>query len=547
MSTAAITDTPPRTAPDEASLVPALAVHNVSHAYGTRQALQDVSLTVAQSRFTALLGLNGAGKTTLFSLITRLYDTRHGSIEVLGHRVSREPGRALRLLGVVFQARTLDLDISVMDNLLYHAALHGIGRREARKRALAALQEIELADRAKDAVRRLSGGQMRRIEIARALLHRPRVLVLDEPTVGLDVASRAAILRHVRSLVRERGVAVLWATHLLDEVATDDAVVVLHRGRVLAAGDVTDVVASSGAADMRSAFIALTGAAPENAGVSITRTGDRTLGFTLGQYLICLRGIAWREALRFLNQRERFVSALVRPLVWLFIFAAGFRQILGVSIIPPYETYVLYEVYVTPGLMAMIQLFNGMQSSLSMVYDREMGNMRMLLVSPFPRWFLLTGKLLASTVVSISQVYAYLVVAWLWGIEPPIWGYITVLPALALSGMMLGALGMLLSSVIRQLENFAGVMNFVIFPMFFASSALYPLWLVQQSSPVVYTICRLNPFTYAVELIRFALYMEIDWTSLAVVVVMTIVFTTGAIIAYDPARGLIARRGGGGA
>jgi ABC-2 type transport system permease protein len=236
----------------------------------------------------------------------------------------------------------------------------------------------------------------------------------------------------------------------------------------------------------------------------------------------------------------------VRPLVWLFIFAAGFRQILGVSIIPPYETYVLYEVYVTPGLMAMIQLFNGMQSSLSMVYDREMGNMRMLLVSPFPRWFLLTGKLLASTVVSISQVYAYLVVAWLWGIQPPVWGYLTVLPALALSGMMLGALGMLLSSAIRQLENFAGVMNFVIFPMFFASSALYPLWLVQQSSPVVYAICRLNPFTYAVELIRFALYAEIDWTSLAVVAVMTIVFMTGAIIAYDPARGLIARRTGGG-
>ncbi|HEX4174008.1 MAG TPA: ABC transporter permease, partial [Acetobacteraceae bacterium] len=217
-----------------------------------------------------------------------------------------------------------------------------------------------------------------------------------------------------------------------------------------------------------------------------------------------------------------------------------------VSIIPPYETYVLYEVYVTPGLMAMIQLFNGMQSSLSMVYDREMGNMRMLLVSPFPRWYLLMSKLLASTVVSILQVYAYLFVAWLWGIQPPVWGYLSVLPALALSGMMLGSLGMLLSSAIRQLENFAGVMNFVIFPMFFASSALYPLWLVQQSSPVVYTICRLNPFTYAVELIRFALYNEIDPTSLAVVVVMTIVFTAGAIIAYDPARGLIARRGGGG-
>jgi ABC-2 type transport system permease protein len=279
--------------------------------------------------------------------------------------------------------------------------------------------------------------------------------------------------------------------------------------------------------------------------MSAALEGSRS-GFTMGHYVICLRGIVWREALRFVHQRERFVSALVRPLVWLFIFAAGFRQILGVSIIPPYDTYVLYEVYVTAGLMAMIQLFNGMQSSLSLVYDREMGNMRMLLVSPFPRWFLLLCKLLASTAVSVLQVYAFLVIAYFWGIEPPPWGYLTVLPALVLSGLMLGALGMLLSSVIRQLENFAGVMNFVIFPMFFASSALYPLWLVQQSSPVVYTVCRLNPFTYAVELIRFALYLKVDWLSLAVVGTMTLLFTAGAILAYDPARGLIARRGGGG-
>jgi ABC-2 type transport system ATP-binding protein len=263
MSADTMADLTARTAPDKAPDPAAIVVHNVSHAYGSRKALQDVSLTVADARFTALLGLNGAGKTTLFSLITRLYDTRQGSIDVLGHRVSREPGKALRLLGVVFQARTLDLDISVIDNLLYHAALHGIGRREARKRALAALEEIELADRAKDAVRRLSGGQMRRVEIARALLHQPRVLVLDEPTVGLDVASRSAILRHVRSLVHERGVAVFWATHLLDEIAPDDAVVVLHRGRVLAAGDVPDVIASAGGTDMRSAFIALTGGATE--------------------------------------------------------------------------------------------------------------------------------------------------------------------------------------------------------------------------------------------------------------------------------------------
>jgi ABC-2 type transport system permease protein len=202
--------------------------------------------------------------------------------------------------------------------------------------------------------------------------------------------------------------------------------------------------------------------------MSSTTIKDEAAGFSPAQYLTCLNGIVWREGLRFLHQRERFVSALVRPLVWLFIFAAGFRQVLGISIIPPYETYILYEVYIAPGLMAMIQLFNGMQSSLSMVYDREMGNMRTLLVSPLPRWYLLFCKLLAGTAVSLLQVYAFLLIAWFWDIEAPPLGYLTVLPALVLAGLMLGALGMLISSGIRQLENFAGVMNFVIFPMFFA-------------------------------------------------------------------------------
>jgi len=269
-------------------------------------------------------------------------------------------------------------------------------------------------------------------------------------------------------------------------------------------------------------------------------------GFGPAQYLICFSGIVWREALRFIHQRERFISALVRPLVWLFIFAAGFRQVLGVSIIPPYETYVLYEVYITPGLLAMIQLFNGMQSSLTMVYDRETGGMRTLLVSPFPRWWLLTSKLLAGTLVSILQAYTFLVIAWFWDIEAPPLGYVTLLPALLLSGLMLGALGMLISSLIRQLENFAGIMNFVIFPMFFASSALYPLWRIQESSIPLYYVCEVNPFTHATELIRFALYGQVSWIDLAVVAGCTLVFLVGAIIAYDPASGLLSRRGGGG-
>ena len=167
-------------------------------------------------------------------------------------------------------------------------------------------------------------------------------------------------------------------------------------------------------------------------------------------YARCFNGILRREALRFLQQRERFVAALVRPLVWLLIFAAGFRSVLGVSIVPPYETYILYEVYITPGLIGMIQLFNGMQTSLSLVYDREMGSMRVLLTSPLPRWFLLVSKLIGGCAVSLLQVYVFLAVAWLFGIRMEPLGYLALLPVLLITGTMLGAVGMALSSSIRQ-------------------------------------------------------------------------------------------------
>jgi ABC-2 type transport system ATP-binding protein len=246
---------------------PALAIEGVSHAYGSRRALDNVSFAVAPGSFAVLLGLNGAGKSTLFALITRLYGTQRGRIGIFGHDIARAPGRALRILGVVFQARTLDLDLSVLQNLTYHAALHGIGTREARARAEEVLARIELTDRAHDKVRRLSGGQMRRVEIARALLHSPRLLILDEPTVGLDIESRADLLAHVRRLVVEEGIGVLWATHLIDEAAATDSVVVLHKGRILAHGPVSRVIADSGGTDLRDAFTRLThgGAAADEA------------------------------------------------------------------------------------------------------------------------------------------------------------------------------------------------------------------------------------------------------------------------------------------
>ncbi len=261
-------------------------------------------------------------------------------------------------------------------------------------------------------------------------------------------------------------------------------------------------------------------------------------------YLRAMLGIITRELWRFLSQRERFLAALVRPLVWLFVFAAGFRAALGIAIIPPYATYIPYEVYIAPGLIGMIQLFNGMQSSLSMVYDREMGSMRVLLVSPLPRWFLLVSKLLASTTVSIVQVAVFLVIAWWYGIQAPWQGYLCVLPALILSGLMLGALGMLLSSFINQLENFAGVMNFVIFPMFFLSSALYPLWKMQESSELLYNMAKYNPFTQAVELIRFALYGQYNENALVYTAVSLVMFLLLAIWGYNPSKGLMPHKRG---
>ena len=325
--------------------------------------------------------------------------------------------------------------------------------------------------------------------------------------------------------------------------------------------------------------------APMSASATRIAAVDAARRIGIGGYLACFKGIVWREVLRFIQQRERFLAALVRPLLWLLCFAVGMRATQGMSPTPPYSTYVMYEIYIAPGLVGMILLFNAMQSSLSMVYDRETGAMRTLLVSPFPRSFLLLSKLFGGVFVAVLQSYTFLFIARLWdswswkkqddwmgfvaaipsnlheiwvqflNVDPAPMGFVTVLPALILAGLMLGALALFISSVIRQLENFAGVMNFVIFPMFFMSSALYPLWRVREGSPWLADVSSLNPFTHAVELIRFALYGEIgprlddgslDLTHLYVVIGCTILFLGAAIYAYNPSKGLIARRGGPG-
>ncbi len=289
---------------------------------------------------------------------------------------------------------------------------------------------------------------------------------------------------------------------------------------------------------------------------AMNRTDEQRVAATSARHgpahaLQALRAIVLRELLKFSQQTGRLVSALVRPLLWLAVFAAGFRNVFGVAIVEPYDTYIPYDVYIAPGLVGMVLLFNGMQSSLAMVYDREMGLMRLLLTAPLPRAWLLFSKLCATALLSLLQALAFVAVAALLGTTLPVLGLagLHALVALVCAALMLGALGLFLSVHIRQLENFAGTMNFVIFPMYFLSTALYPLWKLQESGAEwVYQAARFNPFTHAVEWVRFALYGKDPGIAPWVVVGCLLVFFGLACWGYDPQRGFggLTKRGGGG-
>ena len=247
---------------------PALEIDGLGFSYGDRFALEDISFSVHPGQFTALLGPNGAGKTTLFSLITHLFESGQGTIRIGGWDIRADPGKALATMGVVFQQPTLDLDLTVQQNLRYFASLHGIERRTAESRIDAELARLELSDRRGDKVRVLSGGYRRRVEVARALLHKPALLLLDEASAGLDVPTRQRIVDHVHALSETDGIAVLWATHLIDEVHPGDRVVVMHGGRVRASGTVDEVNHGTGCATLGESFAHLIAAGREPARAS---------------------------------------------------------------------------------------------------------------------------------------------------------------------------------------------------------------------------------------------------------------------------------------
>ena len=232
----------------------ALEITDLSFRFGNKVALDDVSLSVGMGQFKVLLGPNGAGKTTFFSLVTRLYDSALGQIQVSGINLRDNPHQALARMGVVFQQPTLDLDLTVRQNLLYHAALHGMKKSDANERIETELTRFGMLERKNEKVRQLNGGHRRRVEIARALMHNPGLLLLDEPTVGLDVPSRRDIVEHVHRLASEQNIAVLWSTHLIDEIYDDDKVVILHQGKICADGAVPEILARTGAVNIADAF-----------------------------------------------------------------------------------------------------------------------------------------------------------------------------------------------------------------------------------------------------------------------------------------------------
>jgi ABC-2 type transport system ATP-binding protein len=237
-----------------------LELDRVVRSYGPVRAIDGVSLRIAAGELVALLGPNGAGKSTLFQLLSGLFTPDEGHIAIMGHDMARDPVPALAGIGIVFQQPTLDLELTVADNLRFHAGLHGIPRREAERRISTALERVGLAQSARAKAGSLSGGNRRRVELARAVLHEPRVLLMDEPTVGLDPASRADLVRFVGELRSTRAVAVLWATHLCDEVTAVDRVVVMHRGRILLDAPPAGLLAATSTPTIEAAFLKLTGA-----------------------------------------------------------------------------------------------------------------------------------------------------------------------------------------------------------------------------------------------------------------------------------------------
>ncbi len=212
----------------------AIVVSHVSHRYGSRVAVDDLSLEVREGEIFVFLGPNGSGKTTLFRVLSTLIPLQDGSARILGHDLQSETYAVRSALGIVFQAPSLDKKLTVAENLHHQGRLYGLPATELKSRAQQLLTTLGVADRAGDLVETLSGGMRRRVELAKGMLHQPRMLLMDEPSTGLDPGARADLWHYLRQVREAEGVTVVLTTHLLEEAERADRIAIMHHGRLAA-------------------------------------------------------------------------------------------------------------------------------------------------------------------------------------------------------------------------------------------------------------------------------------------------------------------------
>ena len=558
--------------------------------YGDVEAVRGLDLTVAAGETFGFLGPNGAGKSTTIKILCTLALPSAGHASVAGFDVVRERAAVRRNIGLVFQDTTLDQYLSAERNLRFHGELYGVPRPVIAERSKQVLEMVGLWDRRKARVSTFSGGMKRRLEIARGLLHSPRVLFLDEPTVGLDPQTRASIWNYLEELRRREAITIFLTTHYMDEAEHCDRIAIVNEGQIIALETPDALKASVGTdrvqiatADDDAAIAALARAlrdyrrasrwprhvprrrrravrsapvrraaradplgqrVPSDARRRLplvyghddpgrrslggrldarVRAGPRMSEIGAGSALPVaavrvappgLRSdmraarVVWqRELIRFGQDRIRIVAALVQPVLFLFVLGTGLQSLTSAS-----TGGTSLRTFMFPGVLATSVLFTAMFSAISIVWDREFGFLREMLVAPVRRGSILVGKCLGGATVATLQGMLVLVLAPLVGVPYNAEMIVELIVVMFLLAFALTAFGLVIAARIANIQTVMGVMQVLLFPLAFLSGALYP---IDDLPTWMSVLVRLNPITYAVHVSRNIVFSHIDATPAA--------------------------------
>jgi ABC-2 type transport system ATP-binding protein len=527
-----------------------IKVENLSRQFGAISAVKDVSFEVDEGTIFGFLGPNGAGKTTTINILCTLLSPSSGRTFISGYDCKKEPSAVRKSIGIVFQDTTLDKDLSAYENLLFHAYLYNVKRPEMKSRIHDALNFLDLYDRKDDLVKTFSGGMKRRLEVARGLIHKPKVLFLDEPTLGLDPQSRAHLWEFIVKLPQKHNVTIFMTTHYMEEAEVCNRIAIIDNGEIIARGTPTELKKTVGGDVIYIKTSDNTKAGPEieklfSVSVSekngelyltvprgdafipkIIRTiGERVLSVrlqrpTLNDVFLKLTGkqireesisssdlietnavyvIVAREFKKFVRDKSRLISTLARPLIWLFLVGGGMSKLVS------FGTGVTYMQFIFPGILGMTILFSSIFSSISIIWDKEFGLMKEILVAPVSRFSIVIGKALSGTVISVLQTVIILMLFPFLGIELSILSILSIIGIASLLAFCISAIGIIVATFFESFESFGAIINFIVMPMFFLSGAMYP---VEKLPEILKLITRINPLTYGVDALKHAIFID---------------------------------------